>query len=135
MPTRARPSRIVTAPQDSASPTAGDYKYDVAFSFLDRDEPLARELAGLLTPLSTFVYSEQQLEVAAKDGVDAFTAVFRRDARIVAVLYRDGWGKTKWTRVEEQAIKSRFLDWGIPLTKGATTSCGVAADGFRTARA
>ena len=71
---------------------AGDpnFKYDVAFSFLDQDEPLARELADLLTPLTTFVYSEQQLAVAATDGVDTFSKVFRRDARIVVILYRAG---------------------------------------------
>jgi hypothetical protein len=28
------------------------------------------------------------------------------------VLYRDGWGKTQWTRVEEAAIKDRFLEEG-----------------------
>jgi hypothetical protein len=89
-----------------------DYRYDVAFSFLDRDESLAREMAALLAPRTSFVYTEQQAELAGRDGVDAFTAVFRRDARIVAILYRDAWGKTKWTRIEEEAIKSRFLEDG-----------------------
>lgn len=90
----------------------GDFKYDVAFSFLDQDESIARELAGLLAPLSTFVFSEEQLAVAATNGVDTFTAVFRNGARIVVVLFRDGWSKTKWTRIEEEAIKSRFLEDG-----------------------
>lgn len=93
------------------SPVA-DFKYEVAFWFLDQDEPLARELANLLKPLKTFVYSEQQLAVAATDGVDTFSSAFRRDARIVVVLFRAGWGKTKWTRIEEEAIKSRYLEDG-----------------------
>jgi hypothetical protein len=42
------------------------YKYDVAFSFLDRDESLARELARLLAPKTSFVYSEQQAELAGR---------------------------------------------------------------------
>jgi hypothetical protein len=89
-----------------------NFRYDVAFSFLDQDEPLARDLSGLLNPLTTFVYSEQQLAVAATDGIETFSNVFRRDARIVVILYRGGWGKTKWTRIEEEAIKSRFLEDG-----------------------
>src|SRR5262249_54533594 len=91
---------------------ATEFSYEVALSFLDRDEPTARQLSNLLAPLTTFVYSEQQLAVAATDGVDTFSSVFRRDARIVAVLFRDGWGKTKWTRIEEQAIKSRLFEDG-----------------------
>jgi hypothetical protein len=91
------------------------FKFDVAFSFLDRDEPTARELAHVLEPTSSFVYSERQLEIGGTDGVDSFTAVFRRESRIVVVLYRDGWSQTKWTRIESEAIKSRFLDDGAEL--------------------
>jgi hypothetical protein len=90
------------------------FKYDVAFSFLDRDEALAGELAQSVarSGLTTFIYSERQAEIAAKDGVDTFSEVFLRDARIVVVLYRTGWGKTKWTRIEETAIKDRVLNDG-----------------------
>ncbi len=91
---------------------SGDFRFDVAFSFLDQDEQTARDLERLLAPSQSFVYSERQLVVAGADGVDAFTAVFRRDARIVVVLYREGWGSTRWTRVESEAIKSRFVDDG-----------------------
>lgn len=31
---------------------------------------------------------------------------------MVVVLYRSGWGQTPWTRVEEAAIKDRFLEEG-----------------------
>lgn len=100
------------------------FPYEVAISFLDGDESVARELASLLAPLPVFVYSEQQLAVAGTDGVETFSAVFRRDARIVVILYREGWGKTKWTRIEEEAIKSRYFDDGaeflilVPLDRG-----------------
>lgn len=90
-----------------------EFRYDVAFSLLDADEPVAREIARLLPPtLSVFLYSERELETGGTDGIDAFSAVFRRDARIVTILYRERWAQTKWTRLEEQAIKSRFLDDG-----------------------
>lgn len=38
--------------------------------------------------------------------------MFGRDARIVVVLYREKWGTTKWTRIEETAIKNRMLNDG-----------------------
>jgi hypothetical protein len=91
-----------------------DFKYDVAFSCLAQDEPVARAINDLLAiRLSTFLYSEQQKEIVAKDGIDVFSRVFTCEARIVVVLYRKGWGDTKWTRVEETAIKGRVLDDGL----------------------
>lgn len=38
--------------------------------------------------------------------------MFLTESRINLVLYRDGWGEAKWTRVEETAIKSRVLEEG-----------------------
>jgi hypothetical protein len=39
--------------------------YDVAISFLFRDEPPARQLADLLSPANVFVYSNGQLKLRA----------------------------------------------------------------------
>ena len=51
-----------------ADPSAG-FKYDVAFSFLTRDEGLALQLNDLLQDrIKTFVYSERQKELAGTDG-------------------------------------------------------------------
>ncbi len=89
------------------------YKYDVAVSFLDQDEALARQLSDSFEGrLSAFVYSEHQAELGGKDGVEAFSRVFKDEARIVVVLYRVGWGETPWTRVESTAIEERFLKHG-----------------------
>jgi hypothetical protein len=86
------------------------YKFDVAISFLNRDEPLAVELHDRLSEyLSVFVYSKHQESLAGTDGLDSFRAAFRSDSRLIVVLYRDGWGDTPWTRVEETAIKERVL--------------------------
>jgi hypothetical protein len=89
------------------------FEYEVALSFLEADEPLAlrfaRELEGRA---SVFVYSEHQKELAGTDGVDRFTQVFGTEARVCVILYRDGWGKTKWTRVEEGAVKNRGITYG-----------------------
>lgn len=92
---------------------ANDYKYDVAISFLDLDEPAAKNISESLNQgLKSFVFSERQAELGGNDGVEAFTDVFGRDARIIVVLYREQWGKTKWTRIEETAIKDRLLNDG-----------------------
>lgn len=89
------------------------YKYDVAFSFMAQDEPLATQLNDLLQDrLKTFLYSKRQGEIAGKDGEGAFGKVFGEEARIAVVLYRKGWGKTPWTRIEEIAIRNRAFEHG-----------------------
>lgn len=87
--------------------------YDVAISFLRRDEPHALEIHSKLGEnLKVFVYSKNQEELVGTDGLESFREVFRRGSRMVVVLYREGWGHTPWTRVEEAAIKDRFLEEG-----------------------
>lgn len=89
-------------------------KYDVAFSFLYEDIGIARELADLLEPgLSTFVFDRKQEDVGGGDGMLAFARVFKSDARLTVILLRNRWGKTRWTSVEEAAIKERALDTGF----------------------
>jgi len=101
-----------------------DYKYDVAFSFLKKDESLARELNdNLKDKTKTFFYSRRQDKVAGTDGENTFNKVFGSEARVVVVLYRKGWGNSSWTRIEETAIKNRAFSEGyefalfIPLDK------------------
>ena len=94
------------------------YKYDVAFSFLARDEGLATELNDLLQDrVRTFLYSRKQGEIAGKDGEQSFNAVFGKEARLVVVLYRRGWGETPWTRIEETAIRNRAFEYGYDFVK------------------
>jgi len=104
------------------------YKYDVAFSFLHQDERLATEINDLIQDrFQTFLYSQRQEEIVGTDGEAKFGKVFRDEARIVVVLYREGWGKTQFTRVEEMAIRDRARDDGfgfsvfIPLDEPPTT--------------
>lgn len=86
---------------------------DVAFTFLSPDLGLAEELARLLRDhVSTFVFSEHQKDLAGTDGVAQFTSIYQKRARFVVVLYRDGYGNTKWTRVEKTAVTSRALELG-----------------------
>jgi hypothetical protein len=90
-----------------------DRRYDVAISFLSQDEPLARKLREDLSEhLSVFLSPMNQQQVAGTDGLETFRVVFRSQCRLALVLYRDGWGKTPWTRVEEQAMQERMLHEG-----------------------
>ena len=104
-----------------------NFKYDVAFSFLAKDEKLATELNDLLQDrLSTFLYSKKQEELAGTDGEKTFNSVFSEQVRLVVVLYREGWGETPWTRIEQTAIRNRAFNKGydfvifIPLDQPAS---------------
>jgi hypothetical protein len=93
--------------------TKHDYQYDAAFSFLAQDEALAVGLADHFEGrLRTFVYSRKQEQIAGTDGEKAFNEIFASRARVVVVLYREGWGETSFTRIEETAIRNRALDHG-----------------------
>ncbi len=90
-----------------------NYEYDVAISFLAKDDGLARELRDLLASgLRVFEFTSCQTEIAGTDGLVTFKKTFRDAARLVVVLYRDGWGDTPWTRIESEAITDRFLNDG-----------------------
>jgi hypothetical protein len=98
--------------------SADPFIYDVAFSFLSEDEPLAIQINDLLQDrLETFLYSKRQGEVAGTDGEETFNKVFGEEARLVVVLYRKGWGGTPWTRIEETAIRRRAYDHGYAFVK------------------
>jgi hypothetical protein len=102
-----------TASQADLSVRESEYEYDIAFSFLDKDEGVAVEISKALKGrLSTFIYSERQAELAGADGELKFSEVFGKRARIVAILYRNGWGETRWTRIEKTAIQNRSLEEG-----------------------
>jgi hypothetical protein len=88
-------------------------KYDVAISFLSKDEPTAAALHDMLSAgLEVFFYPRKQEELAGTDGMQSMRTPFLEDSRVVVVLYREPWGKTPWTRVEETAIKDGCLSYG-----------------------
>jgi hypothetical protein len=98
---------------------------DVAISFLAADEKIAEALATRLIGLKVFYFPDRQEDLAGTDGLETMRAPFLK-ARVNVVLYREQWGKTKWTAVEEAAIKDRCFDGGWPslmfvmLDKNAT---------------
>ena len=86
-----------------------DRKYDIAFSFLTADLPLAQRLEDALVPLRSFVYAERQGDIITRDGMDVFSAAFGTESRLNVVLYRAGYGEQGWTNFEREIIRGRCL--------------------------
>lgn len=87
-------------------------KYDVAISFLSKDEQTAAAIYQKLAGLKVFFYPRSQEELAGTDGLASMRKPFYDDSRVVVVLYRDPWGRTPWTRVEQTAIQEGCLQHG-----------------------
>jgi hypothetical protein len=84
------------------------YKYDVAFAFLDKDEPLANQINDLIKDkVSTFLYSKKSEDSLNTKLEKTFIDVFERQSRIIVVLFSNKWGTTPWTAIEEKAIRNR----------------------------
>lgn len=88
-------------------------KYDVAISFLARDEGISRSLADKLesSGFEVFFFPRNQEELAGTNGMESMRDPFLR-SRVNVVMFREPWGKTPWTGVEQTAITDRCLDNG-----------------------
>ncbi|MBK7499538.1 MAG: hypothetical protein IPI19_10630 [Ignavibacteriales bacterium] len=85
-----------------------NYKYDVAFAFLEKDEPLAIQINDLIKDkLSTFLYSKKLEDLSNTKPEKTFIDVFERQSKCVVVLFSNKWGTTPWTAIEEKAIRNR----------------------------
>jgi len=115
-------SHAVVNRNSSVSP-----EYDAAISFLTRDIDTARVIADRLEAdgLKVFFFPRNQETVAGTDGNESMRQPFL-DARVVVVLYRNGWGGKGWTGIEEAAIEDRPHDdgWGflmfVPMEKASS---------------
>ncbi|MFZ1084651.1 MAG: hypothetical protein WAN35_06785 [Terracidiphilus sp.] len=87
-----------------------DFKYDVALSFLVQDISLATALRDKLSEsLKVFFFSHNQEELAGTDGLESMRNPFLLESRLNVVLFRESWGHTQWTGVEEAAIRDSCL--------------------------
>jgi TIR domain len=88
-------------------------QYDVAISFLSKDEAIAEAIYRKLSEgLQVFFFPRNQEDLAGTDGLESMRKPFLDNSRVVVVLFQEPWGKTPWTRVEETAIKEACLDHG-----------------------
>jgi hypothetical protein len=92
---------------------AGPPKYDVAISFLAKDEATARALADKLeaSGFNVFFFPRNQEELAGTNGMETMREPFF-NSRVNVVLFQRPWGETPWTRVEQTAITERCLKTG-----------------------
>jgi hypothetical protein len=91
-----------------------EHDIDIAITFVNQDLGLANDLRDSLSSTfeNVFVYASKQEELAGTDGLETLRQAFRYRSRLVVILFRERWGQTDWTRVEEQAITDRFLKEG-----------------------
>jgi hypothetical protein len=105
-----------------------DYKYDIAFSFLKKDQQIIEQLFLLLKDkVKCFVYFNEQEKLAGRNGENVFNNVFAIEARMIVVAYDDEWGETPWTRVEETAIRNRAHDEGYDFVTLMPVKSGLQA--------
>jgi hypothetical protein len=87
-----------------------EFRYDVALSFLVQDISLATALRDKLSEsLNVFFFSHNQEELAGTDGLESMRKPFLSESRLNVVLFRELWGHTPWTGVEESAIRDSCL--------------------------
>jgi hypothetical protein len=87
-----------------------EFKYDVALSFLVQDISLATALRDKLSEsLKVFFFSHNQEELAGTDGLESMRKPFLLESRLNVVLFREKWGRTPWTGVEDAAIRDSCL--------------------------
>ncbi len=100
-------------PPSAAGAASSAPEYDVAISFLAKDDPIARALAERLgESLKVFYFPRAQEQLAGTDGMETMRKPFLDGSRVTVVLYREPWGETPWTRVEATAIKDGCLAHG-----------------------
>lgn len=108
--------------------TENRFEYDVAFSFAQRDEGLALSIYKLLeSRLKCFIYSEEQKKLAGTDGEITFNKVFSEESRIVVIFQSADWSNTRWTKIEETAIRNRGFEDGYDFVILIPTEKDIAA--------
>lgn len=65
-------------------------KYDIAISFLSKDEPTAAAIYQKLSEgLEVFFFPRKQEELAGTDGLESMRKPFFDESRVMVVLYRE----------------------------------------------
>lgn len=83
-------------------------KYDVAFSLCKQDVDFVKKIIAYLNPsLKVFFYEHNQEELISKSGPESFGKIFKEEARIVVIVYRNDWSESFYTEIEKNAIIDR----------------------------
>jgi hypothetical protein len=90
-----------------------NYKYDIAFAFLEKDEPFAEQINDLLkTRFKTFLNSKKQEFNDYLEQEIFLMDAFNKQSRCVVLFFRNKWGATPYTAIEEKAIRTRISKEG-----------------------
>lgn len=85
--------------------------YDVAISFHRQDQLLAEKLHDAISDrVRVFVYSKKSEEVGGTDGLEFYRRMFAKQSKLTVILHQKDWGKTKYTALEESAIRDCCLN-------------------------
>ena len=85
-----------------------NYKYDVAFAFLKKDEHLVNQINELVhNKFITFFYSKKLEEMERPNRELKIAEVIGKQSKLVVVFFRKKWGNSPWTKIEELAIRKR----------------------------
>lgn len=88
--------------------TMNNYKYDIAISLCKEDVDYAEALKKELNPkLQIFLYTQRLEELIGESGPEKFGKVFKEEARVILILYREKWGNSYYTALERDAIVDR----------------------------
>lgn len=87
-------------------------KYDIGFSFQMDDIGIVERIYHTLSPnYKIFFAPQKQEELFTQDQANRFGEIFK-STKINFIFLGPQYGKTKWTRFEEDIIKYRAIDEG-----------------------
>lgn len=90
-----------------------NYKYDIAFAFLEKDEPFVEQFNDLLKDRFKIFLKSKKLELKDYLEQEIFLLdAFKKQSRCVVLFFRNKWGATPYTLIEEKAIRTRISEEG-----------------------
>ena len=88
-------------------------QYDVAISFLSKDEPIAAAIHHKLTEgLKVFFFLRSQEDLAGTDGLESMRKPFFDESRVMVVLYREPWVRHRGHELRKVQSKKPALSTG-----------------------
>lgn len=87
-----------------------EYNFELAFSLLDKDLGIAKELKTHLGGGDDiFLYSDHEKILKFNSGVVELGKIYKTGSRFIVVLHRKEYGGTEFTNLENLVIRDRFF--------------------------
>lgn len=88
---------------------APEPRYDIAFSLTAADVGFVNQLVSALPEYRSFFYPERHQELTGSSALGPMRSAFRSDSKLQVIVHRPPWGKTGYTKLEDDAICDRYL--------------------------